>query len=276
MRKLLMAVMVFCAAGPALGTPPIGPPAPFTLIVLPHKMADTIPGQKCVFLVKIIEEGYGYGRDEAVNISTMELDMLSDAVVTVDPSAIVPGQVGEVTVIPGNGAEDPNSLRSVIIEDGSRPDDPNGLVVDPNESFEDKTLTITIMAERQGLIRTERVTVNVTQGQDEFAALASDYRDRFIPWLAVNHPELGITRETIWDGTIVRPHIVVVMYYLFFSEKWEMGLRWHVMIPPYDFAEIYLRKRGTNLSSTHAFKIYSLDAQDEPQVVALSQEGIWR
>ena len=118
--------------------------------------------------------------------------------------------------------------------------------------------------------------MNVTQGQDEFAALASDYRDRFIPWLAVNHPELGITEETIWDGTIVSPHIVVVMYYLFFSEEWEMGLRWHVTIPPYDFAEIYLRRRDTNLSSTHAFKIYSLDAQDEPQVVDLPQEGIWR
>lgn len=254
-------------------------PAPFSLVVLPHKMADTIPGQKCVFLVKVIEEGSGYGRAEAVNISTMELDMPSDAVVTVDPPAIVPGQVGEVTVIPGNGAEDPNSLRSIVTENGSRPDDPNGPVIDPNdpnEPFEDKTLTIRIMAERQGLTRAETVTVNVTQGQDEFAALASDYRDRFVPWLAVNHPELGITEETIWDGTIVRPHILVVMYYLFFSKQWEMGLRWHVMIPPYDFVEIYLRQRGTNLSATHAFKILSLDAQEDPQVVALPQEGIWR
>ncbi len=276
MRKLLIALTVFCAAGMALGLKSIGPPAPFTLVVLPHKMADTIPGQKCVFLVKIIEEGSGYGRYEAVNISAMEHNMLSDVVVTVDPPAIVPGQVGEVTVIPGNGAEDPNSLIRNLEFYPWRPDDPNGPVVDPNESYEDKTLTITIMAERQGLIRTERVTVNVTEGQDEFAALASDYRDRFIPWLAENYKGLGITEETEWSGTIIRPHIVVVMYYLFFSEEWEMGLRWHVMIPPYDYAEIYLRRRDTNLSSTHAFKIYSLDAQNEPQVVALSQEGIWR
>lgn len=262
-------------------TVPLDPdekPAAFSLVVLPHKMDDTIPRQKCVFLVKIIDEGSGYGKGEAVNISTIELDMLSDTVVTVDPPAIVPGQVGEVTVIPGkgNGGEDPNILRSIVSEDVSRPGDPNSLIIEPNEPFEDKSLRITIMAERQGLTRTETVTVNVTQGEDNLAALASEYQDRFIPWLTENYPELGITEETEWIGTIIRPHIVVVMYYLFFSEDWEMGLRWHVMIPPYDFAEIYLRRRDTNLSSTHAFKIYSLDAQDEPQVVDLPQEGIWR
>lgn len=276
MRKLLMAMMVFCAAGQALGLTPIGPPAPFTLIVLPHKMADTIPGQKCVFLVKIIDEGYGHGKYEAVNISTVGIRMPFDYVVTVDPLAIVPGQVGEVTVITGNGAEDPNSLRSVINENGSRPGELIGPVIDPNEPGEDKTLTILIVAEREGVVKTQSVTVIVTKGQDEFAALASDYRDRFIPWLAENYKGLGITEETEWSGTIIRPNIVVVMYYLFFSEEWEMGLRWHVTIPPYDYAEIYLRRRDTNLSSTHAFKIYSLHEKDVPQVVALSQEGIWR
>jgi len=250
-------------------------PAPFSLIVLPNKMEDTIPGQKCVFLVKVIDEGSGYGKREAVNISTVVHDMLPDTVVTVDPPAIVPGQVCEVTVIPGqiNGAEDPNVYRSAVAEDDVRPVEP---IIEPNEPFEEKSLTITIMAERAGVQRAKTVTVNTAQGEDQFAELASTYRDRFIPWLAENYPELGITEETEWVGTIVRPNIVVVMYYLFFSEEWEMGLRWHVMIPPYDFAEIYLRKRDTNLSSTHAFKIFSLDAQDEPQVVDLAQEGIWR
>jgi len=250
-------------------------PAPFSLIVLPNKMEDTIPGQKCVFLVKVIDEGSGYGKREAVNISTVVHDMLPDTIVTVNPPAIVPGQVCEVTVIPGqiNGGEDPNVYRSTVAEDEVRPVEP---IIEPNEPFEGKTLTISIMAERAGVQRAETVTVNTIQGEDQLAVLASTYRDRFIPWLAENYPELGVTQETEWVGTIVRPHYFVVMYYLFFSEGWEMGLRWHVMIPPYDFAEIYLRKRDTNLSSTHAFKIFSLDAQDEPQVVDLPQEGIWR
>ena len=50
----------------------------------------------------------------------------------------------------------------------------------------------------------------------------------------VCHPELGITVETEWTPTIVRPHILVLMYDPFFSQDWEMGLRWHVMIPPVD------------------------------------------
>ncbi|GAJ04175.1 unnamed protein product, partial [marine sediment metagenome] len=74
---------------------------------------------------------------------------------------------------------------------------------------------------------------------------------------------------------IVLPHIMVVMYYLFFSEDWEMGLRWHVTIPPYDWAEIYLRHRTTEVSPTYAFKISSLEAQDEPQAVE-PEEMVWR
>lgn len=276
MRRLLMAIMVFCAAGQALGQTPIRPPAPFTLVVLPHKMADTIPGQKCVFLVKIIGEGSGYGKYEAVNISVIDLDLMYDTVVTVDPPAIFPGQVGEVTVIPGKGVEDPNSLESGNGGDVPIPDDPNRPDIDPIEPIEDKTLTIWIVAEREGLIRTQPVTVNVTQGQNEFAEQASEYRDCFIPWLAMNYRGLGINEETEWSGTSIKQHMCEVTYYLFFSEQWEMGLRWHVTIPPHDFAEIYLRRRDTNLSSTHAFKIYSLDAQEEPQVVVLFQEGIWR
>lgn len=276
MRRLLMVIVVFCAGGINLEVPP-GSSAPFTLVVLPHRMVDNIPGQRCVFLVKIIEEGSGYGKYEAVNISaSVGSYMMSDAVVIVDPPAIVPGQVGEVTVIPGNGDEEPNSLRSVIIGGVPIPDGQIRPIIEPNEPIEDRTLTILIVAERRGLIRTRTVNVNVTQGQDEFAALASDYRDRFVPWLAENYKGLGINEETEWSGTIIRPNIVVVMYYLFFSEDWEMGLRWHVTIPPYDYAEIYLRRRDTNLSSTHAFKIFSLDAQEEPQVVTLPQEEIWR
>ena len=273
-------------------------PAPFTLVVLPQKMVDTIPGQKCVFLVKVIDEGYGYGRDEAVNISVIDLNVPSDTVVTVVPPAIFPGQVAEVTVIPGKGAEDLNSLTIAIsgdvpipgkaldaIEqflaiaisgDVPIPDDPNRPDIDPDEPVEDRTLTILIVAGREGLTRTQPVTVNVTQGQNEFAEQASDYRDRFVPMLAVIHPELGITGETEWRGTSIKQSMCEVNYYLFFSEQWEMGLRWHVTIPPHDFAEIYLRRRDTNLSSTHAFKIYSLDAHQRPQVVVLPQEGIWR
>jgi len=107
------------------------------------------------------------------------------------------------------------------------------------------------------------------------ALYATELRDKFIPWLAANHPELGITSQTEWTGTIVTPHIMVVMYYLFFSEDWEMGLRWHVTIPPYDWVEIYLRHRTTEVSPSYAFKISSLEAQAEPEAIE-PEELVWR
>jgi len=70
---------------------------------------------------------------------------------------------------------------------------------------------------------------------NELTPKAIEVQDAFIPWLEANHPEFGITAETEWTPTIVRPHFMVVMYYLFFSDEWEMGVRWHVMISPYDY-----------------------------------------
>ena len=54
-----------------------------------------------------------------------------------------------------------------------------------------------------------------------------------------------------------------------------MGVRWHVMSPPHDWAEIYLRHRTTETVPSYAFKIASLDAGDAPQSVA-PPGFIWR
>ena len=213
---------------------------PFSLQVIPEQIEDTIAGQRCVFLVTV--EGGGEGN--AVNISATA----PGSTVTVNPQAITAEQVAEVMVV-------------------------------PDEASTGSTLTVTINGERDGLKQTETVTVDVLEGlggvEDELASLAAEMRDKFIPWLAENHPELGITSQTEWTGTIVTPHIVVVMYYLFFSEDWEMGLRWHVMIPPYDWAEIYLRHRTSEVAPSYAFKISSLVAQEEPQAVE-PEELVWR
>ena len=128
---------------------------------------------------------------------------------------------------------------------------------------------------RGGIRRNRLIEVSVLPGEDHLGETAAFYRDLFIPWLAEHHPELGITGQTEWTGTVVKPHILVVMYYLFFSPEWEMGLRWHVMIPPHDWAEIYLRHRS-ELSSTWAWRIHSVDGQLEPEVTELPSEGIFR
>lgn len=115
--------------------------------------------------------------------------------------------------------------------------------------------------------------------EDPMGALAAEIRDRFIPWLAANHPEFDLTNETEWVGVMIRPHHMVVMFYLFFSEEWEMGVSWHVMIPPHDWARIYLRNRSIDAQPSYAFEISSLDAQEEPHDVDPKDafaESVWR
>ena len=229
-----------------LGLPACGGegPSPFSLQVIPEQMEDTVSGQRCVFLVTV-EEDNDVGK--AVNISD-EADShwwRENTTVTVNPEAIFPGQVAEVTVI-------------------------------PNEKISESW--VVVRGERDGLEQTETIKIKVGTSYldpDGLAPYATELRDKFIPWLAANHPEFGITSQTEWMPSIVRPNIVVVMYYLFFSEDWEMGLRWHVMIPPYDWAEIYLRHRTSEVAPSYAFKISSLEAQDEPHAVE-PEASVWR
>ena len=226
------------------------PAAPFSMEVIPALMEPTIPGQRCVFLVIVEDEGQGRGEGEAVKISATA----PDSTVTVNPQAITPEQVAEVSVIP-----------EVTVRSGEK-----------------LMLTVTIDGEREELTQTATVTVTVQEAMgpvDELGSYAAEIRDKFIPWLATNHPEFGITSETEWSGTIVRPYILGVSYYLFFSEEWELGVSWHVMIPPHDWARIYLRHRTTEVHPSHTFEISSLQGQTEPIEIdpkdAFAEE-VWR
>jgi len=221
-------------------------PAPFTMQVAsrpssPPGQSETIQsfaGQRCVCLVVVAEEegwlqgSNGYGT--AVNISATEPG--GTATVTVNPQAIIPGQVTEVSVIP--------SVASV-----------------------NETLTVTIVGERGGLNKITTITIDVLKGEDGLEAYAAEMRDKFIPWLTLNHPELGITNETEWIGTIVNPRILVVMHYIFFSADWELYVTWHVTIPPHDWTHIYLRQRFTDPHPSYAFEISSVVGQEAPHAI---------
>jgi len=191
-----------------------------------------------------MDEGRGSGKGKVVNLSAKA----SVSAVTVEPQAITLGQVAEVTVI-------------------------------PDEASIGGTVMVTILGERGGLEKTETVTVEVRQGEDLLAPTAEQIRDRFIPWLAGNYPELGITNKTEWTGTTVHPHMPVVMFYLFFSADWEMGVSWH-WEKGLSWARIYLRHRFTEVSPSYAFKISAWTEEDaEPYATDLEDafaSDIWR
>ncbi len=67
----------------------------------------------------------------------------------------------------------------------------------------------------------------------------------FITYLAARQPALGIDRTTAWEGWDPVPNILVVMWYSFLSDDHEALIRWHVMIPPYDWTEVFVRRRGS-------------------------------
>jgi hypothetical protein len=115
----------------------------------------------------------------------------------------------------------------------------------------------------------------VVEGEDDREEYAVELRNRFVSWPATNHPELGITDVTEWNGTMVSPQWLVVSHYLFFSNDWEMHVSWHVMIPPHDWARIDLRHRFDELRPSYAFGISSLNANSEPVPVEVP-ESVWR
>lgn len=209
------------------------PAASFSLQVFPEQFkSDVIPGQRCVFLIYVTDDGEGRGRGDAVSVSATA----PGCTVTVNPQSIAPGRVAEVTVI-------------------------------PSEATIDSTVNVTIRTEREGLVRTKSVALGVFDEEDTLGEEAAIMLDKFISWLEAKHPELGISAQTEWTGTIVTPRWLVVSHYLFFSDEWELHIEWHIMIAPYDWARIDLRRRFSESAPSSAFEISSVSANTEPHSI---------
>ncbi len=234
---VVIAIVAIAALPPASGE--AGENTAFHINVIPEQLkGDSIAGQHCVFLVTITYEGQE--GQLPVRISTKA----PGAQVVIYQQDIVEGQVAEVVVIP--------TQKSI-----------------------GKTIKVTIAGSQGKLTDKKVVSFKVVEGEDDRQEYAGELLDKFVSWLATNHPELGITNETAWNGTMVSPVWLVVSHYLFFSEEWEVHVSWHIMIPPYDWAKIDLRHRFDELAPSYAFEISSLNATSEP-VPAEVPETVWR
>jgi hypothetical protein len=129
---------------------------------------------------------------------------------------------------------------------------------------EESDLVVTFIGARAGepghSVRRTIPTVP-REGPDPDEARA--HLDQFLPWLAATHPELGLGPSTPFRGTPAS-NLLVVTHYLFFSDEWEIGLNWHVMIAPDDWSRIYLRHRWTEAWPSRAFEIGSVSAASTP------------
>ncbi len=192
---------------------------PFTLIVQPEFVQGALPGEPVMLLVAVEEE--------TASTSPVALTAASTggATIDVEPASISPGELAEVTVV----------------------------AADVTEETE---IEVTVTARRGAEEHQVTKPIVVMPQQDELGPTARDVLDLFLPWLAEQQPELGIGPETELTGMIVAPRLLVVSHYAFLNEDYEIGLAWHIMVPPDDWADIYLRPRDS-LRPTAAFRLSS-------------------
>jgi len=211
----------------------------FSIAVFPDQLSgESIPGQRCVFLVTIDDEGQTSKTPVHLSVTAPGSEVI------IYHQDIVEGEVAEVVVIPAQASVG-------------------------------KTVAVTITGDRGSLKDEEVIVFPVAEGEDGRQEYAEELLGKFVTWLETEHPELGITTDTEWTGTMVSPVWLIVSHYLFFSEEWEAHIMWHIMIPPHDWAKIDLRHRFDELVPSYAFEISSLDADDEPKAIELP-ESAWR
>jgi hypothetical protein len=247
---VIIAVVVIASLPPASGEPDGGEPnenSAFHINVIPETPVQTngdsvfkysIAGQRFVFLVTITEEG------QECELPVTISGEAAGAEVVIYHKDVFEGEVAEVVVIPAQA-----SIGTII--------------------------EVTITGTRGTATDEKVVSFEVAEGEDDRQEYATELLDKFVSWLATNHPELGITVDTVWNGTMVSPVWLVVSHYLFFSEEWELHIGWHIMVSPYDWARIDLRHRFDELAPSYAFEISSVDANSEPVAMEVP-ETVWR
>ncbi len=240
--KAALLGVVLCACGLLVSGCWFSPPAPtFEIQLTPAAVTDLAQNAVCHFLLSMTELGTG------PSAGPVAIDVTATGGMVLVPSELEAGRVPEVILMP------------------------TGVTVDT-------TVTLTIEGRRGTETHSATSTAIITQpveSPDDRLATGTTMRDRFIPWLESDHPELGINADTEWTAVPLRPHILEVSYYLFLSDEWELAVWWHVMIPPYNWARMYLRHRDTESVPSFGAEISSVSAHDEPHTMTPPEE-IWR
>jgi hypothetical protein len=216
-RKPIVALVVL---GGIVGACAGGADLPFELRVEPDFVQGVIPGEELIVPVSI-EDIAGSGGE--VNLAVNA----TGGRASVNPRLIKAGEVAEVMYIAESGT-----------------------------GTEEVPMTLTITATRGSQEQTHEISTVVVPWEDTLAATANEIFAIFRPWLAENRPELGIDNQTQFEGTLVAPYLLEVSHYAFFNQDWEVGLAWHIMTAPHDWAQLYLRPRG-EMAPIEAFQLNS-------------------
>lgn len=223
-------------------------PKPFELEVLPAQepvaVRTAIPGQRIAFLVRSPGQVIGDGSIEVRASVDGAAYELYDGFVETTAGAPAGGVSVELR------AE--RVVEIVVIPDALHEWEEEGIV------------SVTVTGTRRGLSARATRTIPVVQGTDARGEDARRIRGLFLPWLVTKHPELGIDASTRWDGTIAGAHLLGVSHYTYFSDDWELGVSWHVMVARDDWATLYLRRRFAESTPSFAARIASVSQGAAP------------
>jgi hypothetical protein len=119
----------------------------------------------------------------------------------------------------------------------------------------DVPFTVTVTASRGDEEASVLVSATAIQGVDDLADTAEQIVQVFLDEVADEVPGLPASVGELTGGTPVAG-LLVVSHYAWFTPEYEVGLAWHIMVAPDDFAELYVRPRG-GLAPTRAFWVGS-------------------
>jgi hypothetical protein len=126
--------------------------------------------------------------------------------------------------------------------------------VDLPDTDQETPFTVTVTASRDDARSSVDVAAIEAPGTDDLAPMATDIAAVYLRDLA-GSSGLPATVDELTGGTPVAG-LLVVSHYAWFTDQYEIGLAWHIMIAPDDFSELYVRPRG-ELAPTQAWRIDS-------------------
>ena len=232
-RCSLVAALLIAGTFAACGGDDDAAAGPFELSTSPEFVNMVMPGRRPLGLVTASGDGAGPIRLSATT-------SFAGASVAVDPAEVEPGEVAEVWI------DLPDIDQELPIQ----------VVVNAVRGEEDRSATIDATA---------------MPGTDDLEPTALDIATVFLGELAGTVELLPETPSALTNGTPVGG-LLVVSHYAWFTETAEIGLAWHVMVAPDDWADLTIRPRG-ELAPTQAFRLTSWStalAGGDVEVVAIA------
>jgi hypothetical protein len=118
------------------------------------------------------------------------------------------------------------------------------ITIRPDSLTEIREYSMVLIAENAAMHRMLQLEVEMFPVEPQDSNWVVRKRDEFMPWIMHEHPEYAEILDQKWFAYNTYPQIWVVEHWTFLSQDWEMRICFHVMIPPYDWSMMRLRKRG--------------------------------